>query len=267
MVTKWRPSKEGAIYVIPDVHGMLEQLQLICSRILPLRKNNGVEDRIIFLGDYIDRDKRSHLVLDYLIELKKKYGDKIIFLKGNHEDMFLKAIFTGAMFPSKYDFWTVNGGMQTLVGYLERNKLPPHEPHLFPRFRAKDLVPKEHINFIQNTINYYETEKYIFVHAGVDPVLPLNIQEPEIMWWNRSLFSAVKKMVEDKVTLPWDKVVVTGHNTDLSGRPFITDKFIMLDCSATNVLMVMEMNSGEIFKAQKGVSRLVKISTDSVSLT
>lgn len=263
MVTKWRPNKKESIYVISDIHGQLEQLKLICDRILPLRKNKGIEDKIIFLGDYMDRRQNSHLVLDYLIDLKKKYGDKIIFLRGNHEDMFLKAIFTGAAFPSKFDFWLHNGGMQTLIGYLQRNNLPWHEPHLLPRFRAKDLIPKEHISFLQNDLkDYYETDKYIFVHGGCDPILPLAKQEKEIFWWDRSLFKFVKniKLKNFSDNLPWEKTVVTGHNT-LNGNkiPFVCDKFVMLDCSSSDVLMVMEMNSGEIFKAQAGVVRLVRV--------
>ena len=53
-MSKWRPSKE-CIYVIPDVHGMYNELELILSRILPLRKTDGVKDKIVFLGDYVDR--------------------------------------------------------------------------------------------------------------------------------------------------------------------------------------------------------------------
>ena len=90
MTTKWRPNKDGDnIYTIGDIHGQLHQLKLILKSILPLRKNEGVQDRIIFLGDYVDRNKNSHLVLDLLIDLKKKYKSKLMFLKGNHEDMFM----------------------------------------------------------------------------------------------------------------------------------------------------------------------------------
>jgi serine/threonine protein phosphatase 1 len=270
MVTKWRPNKEGCLYVIPDVHGQLHQLKVICASILPLRHTGGVEDRIIFLGDYIDRGKDSHLVLDFLIELKKKYKDKITFLRGNHESMFLDAVHLGAAFPSKYDFWMVNGGINTLIGYLERvgEVHTIGNPHSFARCRLIDIVPKEHIEFLKNSLeNYKETDTHIFVHAGCDPNLPMDKQELEIFWWDRSLYSFVKRQKEGKFIridqvrgeLPWEKVIVTGHNTSPQGIPYITDKFMMLDCSGANNLIIYEVNSGSMFKAQPEVTRLVRI--------
>lgn len=260
MTTKWRPNKGGDnIYIIPDIHGMLSQLQLILKSILPLRKNEGVNDKIIFLGDYIDRHTNSPKILDLLIDLKKKYGEKIVLLKGNHESLFLDALDLGFAFPSKYDFWFANGGAQTLIGYLERHNLPTHEPHRLMRSRIKDLVPQEHVSFLKTELKlYYELDDNIFVHAGVDPMLPLEGQDEEIFTWDRSLYGFVKKMVGEGKELPWDKIIWTGHNTS-SEYPFLNNKFNMLDISSSNQILCCEINSKEIVKAQKGVSRLVKI--------
>lgn len=265
MVTKWRPNKGGNnIYAIPDIHGQYEQLQLILSSILPLRKNEGVQDQIIFLGDYVDRGKNAHKVIDYLIELEKKYFLKVIFLRGNHESMFLDAIQLGSVFPSKYDFWYVNGGAQTLTGYLERNNLPINEPHMFSRNRLKDIIPPEHINFLKNNLKlYYETESHIFVHASIDPLTPLSEQDEGVFLWNRSLYDYVKRNILLSREMPWEKTIICGHSTDRSGLPFITDKFCMLDISATSQLVCMEVNSRQIMKAQAGNSRLVRVDSGS----
>ncbi|NJO18696.1 MAG: hypothetical protein HC877_24110 [Thioploca sp.] len=71
-MSKWRPSG-SCIYIIADIHGMFDEFELIMSRILPLRYTGGIEDKLILLGDYIDRRGESHLLIDRLIELKKEY--------------------------------------------------------------------------------------------------------------------------------------------------------------------------------------------------
>ena len=91
-MSKWRPSNLNCLYVIPDIHGAYSLLEKILKRILPLRKSDGGQDKIIFLGDYIDRHVDSHKVLDRIIELKEKYGDSVICLCGNHELMFLEGL-------------------------------------------------------------------------------------------------------------------------------------------------------------------------------
>ena len=49
------------------------------------------ENRLVFLGDYIDYGHSSYQVLKYIRDLHAAYGaDKVIVLKGNHEAMFLE---------------------------------------------------------------------------------------------------------------------------------------------------------------------------------
>ena len=268
-MSKWRPSKE-CIYCIPDIHGMYDELELILSRILPLRKTKGVTDKIVFLGDYIDRRPDSHKVLDKLIELKQEYGDQIITLRGNHESMFLDGIAPSES-SKRYRFWMQYGGDITLKGYLDRSgnsyKEEKLNPYLFPRQRIIDLVPKEHIDFINSLDDYYETDDFIFVHGGCDPLRPMNDNlQPnqiscgmiprDIFIWDRALYNLMCS-VNGNAVLPWQKCIVTGHNCD-TGDPLIMSKFMMIDCSCDNKLFVMEMNSREAFIAKIGNKRLIK---------
>ena len=120
-MSKWRPSK-NCLYVIPDIHGAISKLKLICNRILPLRQNINNKDTLLFLGDYIDRQLDSYRVLDFLIDLKSQYPDQTVFLKGNHEQMLLIAAnkVLGRSYSLQdrqhaYKLWIENGGYQTVI--------------------------------------------------------------------------------------------------------------------------------------------------------
>ena len=73
------------IYAMSDIHGCLRELKDKMDQV-DLQGDN----RLIFLGDYMDYGINSFKVLQYIWELQKNYGDeKVIVLKGNHEQMFL----------------------------------------------------------------------------------------------------------------------------------------------------------------------------------
>ena len=73
------------IYAMSDIHGCIEALQKQMENV----DLNG-DNRIVFLGDYIDYGKNSFQVLKYIWDLQQKYGDKkVIVLKGNHEALLL----------------------------------------------------------------------------------------------------------------------------------------------------------------------------------
>src|SRR6185312_4206006 len=71
-------------------------------------------DRLVFLGDYVDRGPDSSGVVSYLLELRANYPYEFVFLKGNHEDMFLSYL----GLPGQYgDMFLINGGRFTLESY------------------------------------------------------------------------------------------------------------------------------------------------------
>lgn len=72
------------IFVVPDIHGEYEKLLELMDKI---HKEGKPEDKIVFLGDYIDRGKRSKDVVNYIFDLKSN-ADNVIILRGNHDDEF-----------------------------------------------------------------------------------------------------------------------------------------------------------------------------------
>lgn len=257
-MSKWRPRKEGCLFVIPDIHGEINSLQLILNRITPLRK----KDKIIFLGDYIDRNINSSKVLDLLISLKDEYKDQIILLMGNHELMVLDAL--DSMIPNKYmyDLWIKNGGEETLYGYAERAGLTKDNSFSFyASFKniqwAKNIVPKEHLDFMfNNLLPCYQQDDFIFVHGGCIPDKDPNQIKIDTLCWDRSLLKLAIKYIKLGMVPPWEKTIITGHNT--MPKPIVTDNFMMLDIGAYEGLLVVEVFTRQAFLAKKDKNRMVK---------
>jgi predicted phosphodiesterase len=67
------------VIFVGDTHGDLEASQKVIKDYLK------TENKIVFLGDYVDRGLFSKENLDFLLEQKEKYPDQIFLLQGNHE--------------------------------------------------------------------------------------------------------------------------------------------------------------------------------------
>jgi serine/threonine protein phosphatase 1 len=163
------------------------------------------KDTLVFVGDYIDRGPQSVEVVDFLIKLKKQTPG-IIFLKGNHEDMLEKYLDGTDRFT-----YLLNGGQQTLDSYLNRSAQSGTHP-----------IPPEHRQFYKSLRLIYETEEYIFVHAGLRPKVSLEFQDTEDLLWIRDKFLYSR--------YDFGKPVIFGH-TPL-GEPLVESNKIGIDTGA-----------------------------------
>jgi len=155
------------IYAIGDIHGCADKLRRLIDQLAIDPK----QDQLVFVGDYIDRGPDSFEVVDYLLGLKSIFPN-VVFLKGNHEQM-LEDYLAG---PDKLTF-LINGGQATLDSYL-RHRPSPQGP----------VFPLRHQVFFKGLRLFYETENYLFVHAGLKPKVPLAQQHPGDLLWIRSQF-------------------------------------------------------------------------------
>jgi serine/threonine protein phosphatase 1 len=191
----------GKIFAIGDIHGCYDQLLMLMKKI-PI---DFKRDTLVFMGDYIDRGSQSVEVVDYLIKLKKRVPG-IIFLKGNHEDMLEKYLDGTDRFT-----YLLNGGQKTLDSYLSKSAHTGTHP-----------IPPEHREFFKSLRLIYETENYIFVHAGLRPKVSLESQNTEDMLWIRDKFLYSR--------YDFGKPVVFGH-TPL-GKPLVKPNKIGIDTGA-----------------------------------
>jgi protein phosphatase len=67
------------VIFVGDTHGDLEASQKVIKDFL--KEGN----KIVFLGDYVDRGPFSKENLDFLLEEKEKHPEQIFLLQGNHE--------------------------------------------------------------------------------------------------------------------------------------------------------------------------------------
>ena len=72
------------LFAISDIHGCYEVMEKRINLIKPLLNNPNT--KLLLLGDYIDRGRKSCQCLQMAYDLEQEYGrDKVIVLKGNHE--------------------------------------------------------------------------------------------------------------------------------------------------------------------------------------
>ena len=192
------------IFAIGDIHGCFDKLQRLILEI----KADPVNDTLVFIGDYIDRADGGRDVVDYILKLKKTFQN-VICLRGNHESMLLRFL-DGV----EDDIYLANGGFATLKAYgISRSDVP--------KVRKKK-IPPDHLKFFKTLLPYYETDKFIFVHAGLIPGRELNEQSLYDMQWIRQTF-----IDSDD---DFGKRVVFGH-THFS-EPLVEDNKIGIDTGA-----------------------------------
>lgn len=106
------------LFAIGDIHGCFDSLRTMIEQKIKIRK----EDKIILLGDYIDRGPQSKEVVDYIIDLQNS-GFDLVPLIGNHEAMLLDTLNNNEYFS----IWIQNGGTETLrsFGISSLGKLAP----------------------------------------------------------------------------------------------------------------------------------------------
>ena len=176
MTENYSIPKDLRVYAIGDVHGHLDALKAMHDLISDDLLKSPVENaHIVYLGDYIDRGPDSRGVIEYLIERQGR-GDGVAktFLMGNHEvagfEEFMKD-------PVGHD-WLRYGGLTTLASYgitFENERPLPAEVEALPE-RMRAMIPEAHFAFYRGLELSVEIGGYVFVHAGIDPMRPMEEQ-------------------------------------------------------------------------------------------
>ena len=225
------------IYAIGDVHGRIDLLRSMFSRIHEdaAARPPSMRCEIIMLGDLIDRGMESRAVLEFLLDPDLPDGFHLTVLMGNHERCLLDVLETGKGLAG----WLELGGAATIASYGCAPPLGRMSRGDLERLRLDLLanVPERHRIFLSNCPIFQIRGSYFFVHAGINPKRSLEAQRQADLLWIRAPFLTY--------TGPLEKIVVHGHH--ITETPEATPNRIGVDTGAyaTGVLSAVVLEGSE----------------------
>jgi len=224
-------------FVIGDIHGALKALQQLVLK-LDLQR----DDKLIFLGDYVDGWSQSAEVIDYLMKLDAQYT--CVFIKGNH-DAWCEDWLRDELPNSN---WLFHGGKLTVESYKNRN----------------EASKREHLAFFNRMMNYYVDEQNrLFIHAGFSSMHgPDHEHYASNYTWDRTLWEMAltmdKRIQKDSKLYPkrlllFEEIYI-GHTPTL----YYDETMPMQACNVWNVdtgaafngrLSAMNIDTKEVFQS------------------
>ena len=117
------------IYAMSDIHG---QYNLFVKRIEQIKPLLEGDNKLILLGDFIDRGNKSFECLKLAFDLEQEFGkEKVIVLKGNHEVWFEEFLFLNedVWLAEDKDFFT-SGTFLTKEQFKELDVLSNREARI-----------------------------------------------------------------------------------------------------------------------------------------
>ena len=213
------------IFAIGDIHGCYNTFEELLSQINPSRN-----DKIILLGDYIDRGAHIKKVIDRIIKLKED-GYDVVPLKGNHEGM----LWDSAKNNKAYTLWMYNGGEETLRSFGIRSV---HE------------MDRKYIIFFKSLLYYFSWKQFLFVHAGFSDNSNEVFEDKNAMLWSRR-----EEYCSDFFN---GKTIIHGHT------PISRDILLETVNKGNNVI---NLDTGCIYSIGSAVRHLSAIEIPSLKIT
>lgn len=210
-----------AIYSIGDIHSSINALKTIFQQDLIKE-----DDKVVFLGDYVDKGADSKGVIDWLLEKSKTFDFE--FILGNHEIMMTRAKSSTEIF----EYWVEDyGGSLTLNSY----KIGDNQNWM-------NQIDKSHWNFIDSCLPYLEIGEFIFVHAGLENNKRLEEQNEHDLFF---------KKFEEPLMYDPIKTVICRHTARKNGKIANFKHTICIDTYAHRGMWLTCLNveTGEFLKA------------------
>ncbi len=209
----------GRLIAVGDIHGCATAFRSLLDAVALTS-----QDTLVLLGDYVDRGPQSREVLDFILQLGS--ACRLIPLLGNHEIMMLTAF----QDHSQALDWLQCGGQATLDSYGG----------------SPADVPPQHLAFLQSCVSFFETERFLFVHANYDPRLELQDQPEAHLYWLHLHLHRPAPHVSGKTA-------IVGHTPQKSGEVLDLGHLICLDtyCVGGGWLTAMDVESRTVWQADR----------------
>lgn len=153
----------GRTFAIGDTHGDIEALRVLMSR-LPFPTAG---DTILFIGDYVDRGPASAEVVAYVRELPQWTSAKVVCLRGNHEDAWVKVVDEG--WP-EFVLPRGNGCLEAMRSFLKEPMPAAHDTPSADELTAMlkgTFIPDDVLEWMRALPYFYEDDHAVYVHAGL----------------------------------------------------------------------------------------------------
>ena len=215
-----RVPSDTRVYAIGDIHGRVDLLDALHDKILvDAKKARMPRNVVVYLGDYVDRGLDSRAVLARLIDSPLSMFERV-YLKGNHEAILLDFLEDSSIGPK----WLAIGGNSTLFSYsVELSSARPSlDEFEVIQTELKRKLPQEHLTFLRTLGIRHVEGDYQFVHAGVRPGQPLDLQAEQDLIWIREPFLGSR--------IWHGKMIVHGHSTER--QPQVMENRIGIDTAA-----------------------------------
>jgi serine/threonine protein phosphatase 1 len=209
----------GKTYVIGDIHGAYRALR----QCLEKSGFHYHHDHLICLGDVADGWPETRLCIDELLKI-----ENVTYILGNHDFWALKWMETKLI----EDIWYEQGGKATIDSY--RNGLP-----------------ESHTQFLKEALPYFVLHNKLFVHAGIDPLTPLEAHSFDVLLWDRNLARMALDFYEKDIAVQfttYDEIYI-GHTPISSPQPIQACEVWLMDTGAGwhGRLSMMNIETKEMF--------------------
>ena len=222
-----------------------------------ISKELGAEDTVVFLGDYVDRGPDSKGCIERIIAFQSDVKANVVALLGNHEQWLLQTYcdYTRHSWILGMEaFETIRSYSPSAARRLreEAEKLGPRlvlDQVALPYEIFFDVVPEEHLAFLNSLKTFYRTTDAVCVHGGMNPDgEPVEEQRSEDLVWGTEGFPDLYK---------GDDSILYGHADapvlDEKGwpHPRVVGRTYGLDTISTGVLTALRFPKEAIFQSNR----------------
>ena len=146
-------------YVTSDVHGYDSILRQALADAGFFEEKE--PHRLVILGDLFDRGEEARSLQDFVLRLMEE--DRIILIRGNHEDLFETFVMEDCGRP--YSVHVQNGTYDTAIQLTGCD--PIQREMRWYEFADAAMQTPYYRTIIPAMRDYWETENYVFVHGWI----------------------------------------------------------------------------------------------------
>jgi len=235
-------------FIFGDIHGEIDHLERVLAQLPSL----ATDDTLVFLGDYVDRGPDSRAVVARLMALPARMPAKVVCLRGNHEDAWLRVRREGC---DQFVLPPAHGCLAALRSFTGGPVPAPGEsahPDEMELLTMGDFWPAAVVAWMEALPFWFENEHGIYVHAGLPRgpkgfLHPREVAVPAMLAWVRTRDFALhyrgKKVFFGHTPTELLPQEISLHTPDDPTDMFVTEDTFGLDtgCGRGGFLTALEL--------------------------